>query len=70
MQNSNPIKEEIQQDALNKFVEHFYKNKNTRGTLCACCGYGKSYLIYKIWWYYKHNKYRWLYYSTWKYTKF
>jgi superfamily II DNA or RNA helicase len=48
MQHSNPIKEQIQQDALNKFVEHFYKNKNIRGTLCACCGYGKSYLIYKI----------------------
>ena len=48
MQNSNPIKEKLQQDALNKFTEHFYNNHNTRGILCACCGYGKSYLMYKI----------------------
>ncbi len=48
MQNTNKTKEKLQQDALNKFINYYYKEKNTRGILCACCGYGKSYLMYKI----------------------
>jgi superfamily II DNA or RNA helicase len=48
MQNTNKIKDELQNDALEKFKEHYYKNKETRGILCACCGYGKSYLMYKL----------------------
>lgn len=48
MNNSNQIKNKLQQDAINKFNKHYYDNNNTRGILCACCGYGKSYLIYKI----------------------
>jgi hypothetical protein len=48
MQNKNNKKEELQQDALNSFNKHYYVDKNTRGILSACCGYGKSYLMYKI----------------------
>lgn len=48
MENTNIIKEKLQQNALVKFIEHYYKKKENRGIFCACCGYGKSYLIYKI----------------------
>ena len=40
--------EKLQTEALNKFIKYYYDEKNTRGILCACCGYGKSYLMYKI----------------------
>ena len=48
MQNKNETKEKLQTEALNKFIKYYYDEKNTRGILCACCGYGKSYLMYKI----------------------
>ncbi len=48
MQSPNKKKEELQKEALEKFNEYYFKDKETRGILCACCGYGKSYLIYKI----------------------
>jgi superfamily II DNA or RNA helicase len=48
MQNSNKKKDKLQNEALENFKEHYYKNKETRGILCACCGYGKSYLMYKL----------------------
>ncbi len=48
MENKNETKEKLQKDALEKFTKHYLIDKNTRGILCACCGYGKSYLMYKI----------------------
>jgi hypothetical protein len=48
MEDTNIIKEKLQQEALDKFIEYYYKKKENRGICCACCGYGKSYLIYKI----------------------
>ena len=48
MQNKNNKKDELQLDAINSFNKYYYEEKNTRGILSACCGYGKSYLMYKI----------------------
>jgi superfamily II DNA or RNA helicase len=44
----NIKKDELQLDAINSFNKYYYEEKNTRGILSACCGYGKSYLMYKI----------------------
>ena len=48
MEKENEIKNKFQKEALHNFIDHYYNKKEKRGILCACCGYGKSYLIYKI----------------------
>lgn len=40
-------KDSLQKQALNAFNNHYFEEHNTRGTLVACCGYGKSRTIYK-----------------------
>jgi predicted helicase len=39
---------EHQTNAINKFEEHYYKMKNSRGILSMCCGSGKTYTFYGI----------------------
>ena len=34
--------------AINKFEEHYYKNKNNKGILSMCCGSGKTRTSYEI----------------------
>lgn len=37
-----------QQIGLDRFMNHYYTEKNDRGILAACCGSGKTYLFYNI----------------------
>jgi len=37
-----------QKNAIESFEEHFYKYKNKKGILAACCGFGKTLVAFKI----------------------